>query len=61
MGQALASVAPFAEQLFLPKEFDNSRLRATWPEYETPPPRQLAEATCAWLVRTRWGRTVEES
>jgi len=60
MSQGLRSVAPFAEQMFLPKDFDNSRLRATWADYVTPPPRHLAEGACAWLVRTRWGRSVAE-
>jgi nucleoside-diphosphate-sugar epimerase len=61
MRQALASVAPFAEQMFLPKDFDNSRLRATWAGYPETDPRGLAEATCARLVETRWGRTSEET
>jgi nucleoside-diphosphate-sugar epimerase len=56
MRQALESVAPFAEQMFLPKEFQNGRLREAWPGYAVPPPRLLAEATCRELVRTRWGR-----
>jgi nucleoside-diphosphate-sugar epimerase len=60
MRQALASVSPFAEQMFLPKEFDNSRLRATWPGYTVPPARQLAEAACARLVQTRWGRAATD-
>lgn len=56
MGQAIGSVAPFAEQMFLPKEFDNSRLRDAWPEYPVSEPRRLVEITCAKLVATRWGR-----
>jgi nucleoside-diphosphate-sugar epimerase len=55
-GQALGSVAPFAEQLFLPKDFGNDRLRSAWPGYAAPDPRRLVEATCTHLVRTRWGR-----
>jgi nucleoside-diphosphate-sugar epimerase len=61
MRQALDWVAPFAEQMFLPKDFDNSRLRATWTGYAVPPPRPLVAAACAWLVRTRWGRSAEEA
>ncbi|MGH3737351.1 MAG: SDR family oxidoreductase [Micromonosporaceae bacterium] len=60
MAQALGSVAPFAEQLFLPKEFDNRRLRAVWPAYPATAPRPLARAVCRRLVRTRWGRTTTE-
>ncbi|GAB1646555.1 SDR family oxidoreductase [Krasilnikovia sp. MM14-A1259] len=55
--QAAASVAPFTEQLFLPKEFDNRRLRTAWGDYAVPPSRQLVAAACTELVRTRWGRT----
>jgi nucleoside-diphosphate-sugar epimerase len=56
MAQALSSVAPFAEQMFLPKEFDNTRLRAAWPDYRAGDPRALVEATCTRLVASRWGR-----
>jgi nucleoside-diphosphate-sugar epimerase len=55
--QAIDSVAPFAEQMFLAKEFHNGRLRAAWPGYAVPQPRRLVEAVCTQLVRTRWGRT----
>jgi len=58
--QALASVTPFAEQMFLPKEFDNGRLRAVWPDYAPTATRCLVEATANRLVRTRWGRNSEE-
>jgi nucleoside-diphosphate-sugar epimerase len=58
-GQALGSVAPFAEQMFLDKDFDNTRLRSVWPGYQPADLRQLVAATCGWLVRTRWGRRCE--
>lgn len=56
MAQAMGSVAPFAEQMFLSKEFDNSRLRAAWPGYRAPDARRLVAATCRRLVASRWGR-----
>ena len=56
MADALGSVAPFAEQMFLPKRFDNERLVAAWPSRPAVRSRALAAATCAELVRTRWGR-----
>ena len=56
MAQAIRSVAPFAEQMFLPKDFNNSRLRGVWPDYPLLEPRQLVAATCTRLVHTRWGR-----
>lgn len=56
MAQAIGSVAPFAEQMFLSKDFDNSRLRAAWPDYLAPDARRLIEATCRRLVEFRWGR-----
>lgn len=57
MAQAFASVAPFAEQLFLDKAFENHRLTEAWPGFCVPKQRQLVESTCANLVRTRWGRS----
>jgi nucleoside-diphosphate-sugar epimerase len=56
LGQAIGSVAPFAEQMFLDKEFDNSRLRRAWPQCPPTDSRRLVAATCARLVETRWGR-----
>jgi nucleoside-diphosphate-sugar epimerase len=60
LGQALQSVAPFAEQLFLPKEFATDRLDAAWPDRLRTDPWALVEATTAHLIRTRWGRNAEE-
>jgi nucleoside-diphosphate-sugar epimerase len=57
MRQAVQSVAPFAEQLFLPKDVCNARLRQVFPDYTTPTPADLLRATAEWLVATRWGRT----
>jgi nucleoside-diphosphate-sugar epimerase len=54
---ALDSVAPFAEQLYRPKVFENTRLRKAWPGYRAPDPAGLVSATANYLVRTRWGRT----
>lgn len=56
LGQAIGSVAPFAEQMFLGKEFDNSRLEAVWPDRPVTRPRELVANTCGWLTSTRWGR-----
>lgn len=53
--QALASVAPFAAQLYLDKDVSNARLRSSFP-VTFPNPRALVEATCAHLVSVRWGR-----
>lgn len=53
---ALRSVAPFAEQLFSPKQFDNSRLLQAWPDCPVPAGLELVGAVCQTLVRTRWGR-----
>jgi hypothetical protein len=52
----MGSVAPFAEQMFLPKEFENYRLRSVWPEYLPTEPALLLAAVSAWLIATRWGR-----
>ncbi len=59
INQAVGSVAPFAEQLYLPKYFRNDALRAVWPEYRAPEPAKLIEAICSYLVETRWGRKAD--
>jgi nucleoside-diphosphate-sugar epimerase len=58
--QGLMSVAPFARQLFLAKDFRNDALRAAWPGYKVPEPLDLVRATINWLVATRWGRIALE-
>lgn len=55
--QALASVAPFARQLFSTKQVKNDQLRALIPQYAAPPPAELVRRTVQTLVETRWGRT----
>jgi nucleoside-diphosphate-sugar epimerase len=54
--ESLASIAPFGSQLYLPKTFRNDTLRAWWPGYRSPDPVALAQAVCAHLVASRWGR-----
>jgi len=54
--QALASVAPFARQLFSPKRVVNDELRRVLPGYAAPPPAELVRRTVEHLVATRWGR-----
>jgi nucleoside-diphosphate-sugar epimerase len=49
----LTSVAPFAEQLYLPKSFRTDRLRAAWPGYRAPDPASLVEAVCTNLIARR--------
>jgi hypothetical protein len=55
--QALGSVAPFARQLFVHKEFDNRNLRAQLADYRAPVPAELVRRTCEHLVQTRWGKS----
>lgn len=54
--QALANVAPFARQLYVAKDLDNSRLRTALGDYQAPNAAQLVRDTCRQLVATRWGR-----
>jgi nucleoside-diphosphate-sugar epimerase len=54
--QALASVAPFARQLFSKKHVKNEQLRALLPDYSAPPPTELVRKTVETLVETRWGK-----
>ncbi|MFF2518951.1 SDR family oxidoreductase [Streptomyces sp. NPDC058086] len=53
---ALRSVAPFAEQMFRPKQFLNTRLVQTWPGATAFANRALVHAVCQSLVNSRWGR-----
>ena len=55
--QSLRSVVPFARQLFVDKELDNTALRQVLGDaYRPPDPATLVHRTCKWLVATRWGR-----
>ena len=59
MNQAVASVSPFAPQLFITKDVDNSNLRSAMVDYVVPPLGELLRSTCAYLIRTRWGKESE--
>ena len=51
--KALGSVAPFAEQLYLPKVFTTDRLRKAWPGCPAPDPHAtaaLVHAVCTDLI-----------
>jgi nucleoside-diphosphate-sugar epimerase len=50
---AFASVAPFAEQLYRPKDFRCDRLRAAWPAYRAPDPVALVGSVSANLIARR--------
>lgn len=55
--QSLGSVVPFARQLFVRKDVDNSRLRAALGDrYQAPDPSELVRRACRHLVGTKWGR-----
>jgi len=54
--QALNNVTPFARQLYVDKDLDNSRLRAALDDHTCPDPGALVADSCRHLVRTRWGR-----
>ncbi|HWB71806.1 MAG TPA: SDR family oxidoreductase [Egibacteraceae bacterium] len=56
--QALRNVAPFARQLYVRKDLDNSRLRAAMGGYRAPDAADLVRRTCRQLVATRWGKRV---
>lgn len=53
LGKALRSIAPFAEQLYLPKVFRTDRLRACWPGYREADPVALVESVCHQLIAGR--------
>lgn len=56
LGEAVASIGPFAAQLFSAKQFDTSRLQACLGTGPGPDLETLATLTCRQLVATRWGR-----
>ncbi|MBV1855902.1 SDR family oxidoreductase [Catellatospora tritici] len=56
---ALASVAPFAEQLYLPKHFRTDRLRAAWHGYQAQDATALVEAACADLIERSFRVTAD--
>ena len=59
MSQALSSVAPFAQQLFIDKDIHNDNLRSVSPGYRAPDPIPFIRNTCQYLVDTKWGRVAE--
>jgi|GEM_PF-624589 len=66
LDQAISSVAPFARQLFVQKDLRNSKLVLALTQtsgacgYRAPDPRRLVRNTCEYLVRTRWGKSINE-
>ena len=56
VNDSLASVTPFARQLFVAKDTQNDTLRAAFPGYRSPDPVAQIRATCGYLTRTKWGR-----
>lgn len=59
--QALASVAPFAKQLFLDKDVRNDHMAKLLGDVPAPDPDALLRNTCRRLVATRWGRESERA
>jgi nucleoside-diphosphate-sugar epimerase len=55
--EALGSVAPFAKQLFITKDFANDNMRRCYPEAHAPEPRTLLAKLIRNLIATRWGRS----
>ncbi len=56
LGQAVGSVRPFAAQLYVTKEVDNSRLRGLLPDWTPLDAAALFAATCAELIEPGWVR-----
>jgi nucleoside-diphosphate-sugar epimerase len=56
LGQAMASIGPFAPQLFSPKQFATARAQAGLGAGPAPDLETLATRACRQLVATRWGR-----
>ena len=56
VSSALRDVSPFARQLYVNKDLDNTRLREALESYQPPDTSELVTRTCNHLVSTRWGR-----
>ncbi|RLT95075.1 SDR family oxidoreductase [Ketobacter sp.] len=56
VSQAVESIRPFAQQLFIHKAFHNDNLRAALDHYQAPDPTALLAATVQTLIHTKWGR-----
>ncbi len=54
--QAVSSVAPFSQQLYVNKDVNNSNLRSVLGNYSAPDPAELIRNTSRFLVQTRWGK-----
>lgn len=61
VNDSLASVTPFARQLFVAKDIRNGNLRAAMPAYRAPDPAALMRNVCKQLVKTKWGRLPAEA
>lgn len=59
--QGLASIVPFAPQLFSKKTFDNRRLQKIMDVYAAPSATELVSNTSDHLVGTRWGRRLDDA
>ena len=60
VNQAVSSVGPFARQLFLEKEFDNTNTLAVLEHSKHYDFRAIIKNACEYLVRSRWGRKVAD-
>jgi thioester reductase-like protein len=61
LNQAIASVAPFASQMFVKKDLGNQKLVSALHHYEAPEAAQLVRNTCKYLVQTKWRRRIEHA
>jgi len=56
LSQALASMTPFAKQLYVRKSVHNRNLLAACSPHRAPDPRELVRNTCMNLVQSKWQR-----
>jgi nucleoside-diphosphate-sugar epimerase len=54
LSQALASMTPFARQLYVEKSVRNDNLVSACTRYRAPDPRRLVRNICAHLVHSKW-------
>ena len=57
MRQALRSMSPFSQQLYVQKDFDNTRLCAADAEYAAPDYKRQIIKALEHMISTKWGRS----
>ena len=58
VNDAVSSVSPFSQQLFIDKEINNQNLVSAFDSYQADNIQILIENTCQYLLKTKWAKQV---